>query len=438
VRSTLFLIPAELFGVPVFGLGWLLAVWLLASLTILALLVRRQGWNRETAGYVPFLLIVAAVIAFVMPMIVERDATGQPLGIPIRGFGVMFMVATVAGVGLAAYRAWQMGINPEVMYSLAFTMFVAGLIGARLFYVAQNWTEFDKPTTGETIRALLNFTSGGLVVYGSVIAGLPAGIWFLRRRGMPILPMADIIAPSMMVGQAIGRLGCFLNGCCYGGVCLTAPWAMTFPGPAPTPPHHASPPYQQHVQSGWHSGVWLGEQEGEVRVAYVAPGSPPVQAGVRAGQLPVRINGAAFESLAQARGLLLEGRGSYEIETADGSVHRWTIRGGPARSVPIHPTQIYSAIDAALLGLVLWFYFPFRRRDGEVFAILITAHPISRFVLEVIRNDEPGQFGTALTISQWLGLGILAVACVLWLYIERQPRLGSAGASPSQPLTSDL
>ncbi len=138
MRSTLFLIPAELFGVPVFGFGWLLAVWLLASLTILALLVRRQGWNRETASYVPFLLIVAAVIAFVMPLIVERGEQGEPLGIPIRGFGVMFMLATVAGVGLAAYRAWQMGIDPEVLYSLAFTMFVAGLIGARLFYVVQN------------------------------------------------------------------------------------------------------------------------------------------------------------------------------------------------------------------------------------------------------------------------------------------------------------
>jgi phosphatidylglycerol:prolipoprotein diacylglycerol transferase len=58
-----------------------------------------------------------------------------------------------------------------------------------------------------------------------------------------------------------------------------------------------------------------------------------------------------------------------------------------------------------------------------VFALLITLHPISRFVLEAIRDDEPGQFGTGLTISQLLSLAILAMACVLWWYIERQPRL---------------
>jgi phosphatidylglycerol:prolipoprotein diacylglycerol transferase len=73
-----------------------------------------------------------------------------------------------------------------------------------------------------------------------------------------------------------------------------------------------------------------------------------------------------------------------------------------------------------------------------VFALLVTIHPISRFILEIIRNDEPGRFGTDLTTAQWMSLAILAAACVLWWYIERQPPLGSAGASSSRPLTSDL
>ena len=430
MRTILFYVPSELAGVPMFGLGWLLAGWLVVSLAILGLLVRRQGWNRETAGYVPFLAVVAIVIVFFLPMLVEVDANGRPLGIPIRGFGVMFVVATVAGVGLAAYRAWQVGIDPEIVYSLAFTMFVAGLIGARLFYVVQNWGEFQQPTTGATIRSLLNFTKGGLVVYGSVVAGLPAGIWYLRRRGLPLLPMADIIAPSMILGQAIGRLGCFLNGCCYGGVCLTLPWALTFP----SQPLPGSPPYQQHIEKfGWRSGVWLDEQAGQVRIAYVAPGGPAAQAGLRAGQQPQRINGAMVESILQARSLLLAGKGSYEIELAEGSVHRWKMPAGPARSVPIHPTQLYAAIDAALLALVLWFYFPYRRRDGEVFALLVTIHPISRFILEIIRSDESGLFGTELTIAQWMSLAILSAACVLWWYIERQPRIQSSAPKNQEP-----
>jgi phosphatidylglycerol:prolipoprotein diacylglycerol transferase len=417
VRSTLFFIPAEVAGVPVFGVGWLLLVWGIVGLAMLAAFVRRQGWNRETASYVAYVLIVAAVIVIFLPNLVETGPDGRA-GVPIRGFGVMFMLAAVAGVALAAYRAWQMGVDPEVVYSLAFVMFFAGLAGARLFYIVPNWDEFQKPTLRETAAALLNFTEGGLVVYGSVIFGLPAGIWFLRRRGLPLLPMADIIAPSMALGQAIGRIGCFLNGCCYGGVCLTAPWAMTFPSQPPP----GSPPYQQHLQGGWHSGVWLEENGGRVQIAYVAPASPVERQGVRPGQVVERINGSSFESLAEARDRLAKGGGSYEIELADGTIHRWGTSRGPERSVPVHPAQIYAAIDAGLLALLLWAYFPFRRRDGEVFALLVTLHPISRFLLEIIRSDEPGRFGTDLTTSQWLSLAILGLACVLWWYIERQPK----------------
>jgi phosphatidylglycerol---prolipoprotein diacylglyceryl transferase len=430
VRSTLFYIPAELAGVPVFGVGWLLLAWILISLAIVAYVARQQGWNRDTLSYFPFLAIFCLVIVFVLPNLVVVGPDGKPLGIPIRGFGVMMMLATISAVGLAAYRAWQVGIDPEVIYSLAFCMFIAGIVGARAFYIVQKLLEgrLTIPVTASgaidipaTLVMLASVTQGGLVVYGSVIAGVPAGIWYLRRRSLPILPMADIIAPSMALGQAIGRIGCLLNGCCYGGVCLTASYAMTFPP--------GSGPYDDQIMhSGWQSGVWLvQEKEAEpVRVGYVAPRSNAEQAGVKVGVTVKRINGAPVNSLSDGRKLLSATSSKYEIETADGAVVRWTMSRPPARSVPVHPTQIYAAIDAGLLALLLWLYFPFRRRDGEVFAVLITLHPISRFILEAIRDDEVGQFGTGLTISQLLSLAILALACVLWWYVERQPRLATA------------
>ncbi len=429
MRSTLFVIPAELAGVPVFGIGWLLLAWVIVSVIGLLILARRQGWNRDTAGSIPFLLIVAAAIAFVLPMLVE-NSPGGVRGIPVRGFGVMFMLAAIAGVGLAAYRAQQIGMDPEIIISLSFTMLLAGIIGARVFYVVQYWHEFARPSFAETLQALANFTKGGLVVYGAVLFGLPAGIWFLHQRKLPILPMADLIAPSMALGQAIGRVGCFLNGCCYGGVCLASSLGMTFPA--------GSPPYEQHVQQyGWHSGVWLEEQNGAVRIGYVAPGGAAESAGLIAGQTVTYIGGSKVESLVQARDLLRESRKAFEIELADESVHRWSIETTPARSVPIHATQIYAAIDAGLLALLLWAYYPFRRRDGEVFAILVTLHPISRFLLEVIRNDEPGRFGTELTIAQWISIAILAAAGVLWWYIERQRPLSPVPGHMQVPATGD-
>lgn len=428
MRSTLFYIPAELAGVPVFGFGWLLAAWAVISVAILIAVWRRTGDSKELVGYASFLAMVGAIVWFLLPIMIEVGPDQQPIGVPIRGFGVMFMLATIAAVGLAAHRAQQMGIDPEVIYSLSFWMVIAGLIGARLFFVVQYyWEDFHQP--GDivgTIRALLNFTKGGLVVYGSVIAGVPVGFWYLRNRGLPILAFADIIAPSMVVGLAIGRIGCFLNGCCFGGECLPPDWrAMSFP--------LNSPPHKTQVENGWLSGVWLADREGKIVVSFVAPGGPAAASGVRIGDVVTSVNGARVQSLGEARQRLgplaadLPNRPprlprSFVLETTGAKPYFWTVEALPPRSVPIHPTQLYAAVDAALLALVLWFYFPFRRRDGEVFALLISVHPLSRFLLEMIRSDEPGRFGTDLTIAQWMSIGILAGGIGLWIYLERQPR----------------
>jgi phosphatidylglycerol:prolipoprotein diacylglycerol transferase len=429
VRSTLFYIPAELAGMPVFGFGWLLVAWAVVCAAIAIAVWRRTGDGREALSYVPFMAIVAAIIGLVLPIMIEVGPDKQPIGVPVRGFGVMFMLATVAGVGLSAYRARQMGIDPDVIYSLSFWMVIAGLIGARLFFVVQYWEEFAKPTIGATVQSLLNFTKGGLVVYGSVIAGLPVGYWYLRKRGLPILAFGDIIAPSMVVGLALGRIGCFLNGCCFGGECLPPDWkAMTFPA--------KSPPYKQQVAAGWISGVWLAEEDRKIVVAWVAPGGPAEKSQVQVGQIVTGINGAAVQSLEEAQERLAPPIDeppnmppklprSFVLETAGRQTHFWTVNELPPRSVPVHPTQLYSAIDAALLALVLWFYYPFRRRDGEVFALLITIHPLSRFLLEMIRSDEPGRFGTDLTIAQWMSIGIMLGGVAFLIYLERQPR-GSA------------
>jgi phosphatidylglycerol:prolipoprotein diacylglycerol transferase len=413
VRTTLFHIPAEFAGLPVFGFGWLLLAWVALAIAVSLWLARGSEGRREIAGYFPFFVIVGGVIAFGLPNLVEK-----PLGLPIRGYGVMLMIATVSAVALAAYRAWQVGFDPEVIYSLALVMFLAGILGARLFYVVEYWQEeFSPYRTGSVVNtfwAILNVPKGGLVVYGSVLFGVPAGIWFCRGRGLPALAIGDIIAPSMVLGLALGRVGCFLNGCCFGGVCLTHNYAISFPA--------ESPPYVQQERFGWDSGVWLESKDGHVVVAYVAPHGAAKDAGLKPGDEITSINGTNATTLADARERLANGKNFFEVETADGRVLRWNSGDGPPRSVPIHATQLYAAIDAGLLALVLWLFFPYRRRDGEVFALLLTFHPISRFFLEMIRTDEPKH---PFTISQWISLVILAAGIALWIYIERQPR-GSA------------
>src|SRR5687767_6462795 len=103
--SELFRIPYELGGVPIFGVGVLLAIWAIASAASIAGLVRRHGWGAETWSAVPMLLLVGAAIVFLPKLF--------PDGLPIRGYGVMLLAGIVAGVGLAMYRASKGGLDPE-------------------------------------------------------------------------------------------------------------------------------------------------------------------------------------------------------------------------------------------------------------------------------------------------------------------------------------
>ncbi len=130
-------------------------------------------------------------------------------------------------------------------------------------------------------------------------------------------------------------------------------------------------------------------------------------------------------TLAAAQDELVDGFFSPKplaLTTDRGKFELTPIAGTQQRSRPVHPTQIYSAIDAALLCLFLLAYYPFRRRDGEVVALALTIHPMMRFLLEVIRTDEASVFGTGLSISQNVSLLLILFACGLWVYIARQPR----------------
>lgn len=428
--QTILLIPHEIAGWPVFGIGWALGIWAAICVLWLLLLTRIPDKQKELMGALPLMALVAAMIVFVAPHIEVKNGAGDLIGLPIRGYGVMVLVAIIAGVGLAAYRARRMGLDPEHIFTLALWMCVAGVIGARGFYVAQKWDQFQADSAIEMLGRILSFTEGGLVVFGSAIGALAALVVFCRVRKLPTLAIADLVAPSMMVGLAIGRIGCLLNGCCYGGYC-ELPLALEFPPEAPV--------YIDQLTSGELYGARIAERENaetgerEVVVAELRPGSPAEKSGVKEGEVVSYIAGSKIDNMGDVREVFSElarhvGQNQEKGEPTPMQINRhapWMVEALPERSLPVHPTQIYSAIDAALLALVLWFFYPFRRHDGEVIALMLTLHPISRFLLEVVRIDEPGAFNTPFTISQLVGFLFLACAVALWLFIERRPA-GSA------------
>ncbi len=417
MHRTLFPIPHEILGLPVFGFGLLLWAWVLFGLILMVWLVRRQGFNADTNGYLMLLVPVAAILYWLLPAVCEEQ------GLPIRGYGVMFLLGVVSGTALATWRAWRRGIDPDLILSLSFWMFIPGIVGARAFYVIEYWPEqylpYFQKGFPQFVGAIVNVTQGGLVVYGGLLGGALGMLLFVRRARMPLLATCDLIAPSMLLGLTLGRIGCLLNGCCFGGPCEDVPWAVSFPAD--------SPPYLTQVERGQMYGFTLaGDPDAKPVILAVAEGSAAAEAGLEPGYRLQRINGLAVDDAGVAHRLLagaFEHKRQLSIDVADQGRHRLlAISPLPDHSLAVHPTQVYSAVNAALLCLLLLAFHPFRRRDGETFALMLTVYPIARYLLEIIRTDESGALGTALSISQNVSLALLACTAVLWYYILRQPR----------------
>jgi phosphatidylglycerol:prolipoprotein diacylglycerol transferase len=255
-------------------------------------------------------------VLFTVPMI----------GVKVYGYGLMLFLAMLASMHVAAWSARRRGLDPEVIYDLALYVFVGGLVGARVFYVVQYW--------GNRVNSLADifrFWEGGIVLYGSIIGGTATFFAYRAWRPFPLRPALDAVAPGLAVGVAIGRVGCFLNGCCYGDVCRL-PWAVAFPEP--------SPPWQAH------------------RLAHLI-----------------------------------------------GTQAHW--------SLPVHPTQLYSVVDGLLLLGLLLAFDRFRRRDGEVMALLMVTYPVTRFLIEHLRGDEAALF-LGMTVSQTISVALLVFGAAFW------------------------
>ena len=151
----------------------------------------------------------------------------------IRGYGVMIALAFLAGTFLGVREARRRGYDPELIYDLLFYVMIAGIAGARIYYVLVSNPAyfFTHPLD------IFAIWRGGMSLHGGLIGGLLAGIGFCKRRRLAFWSFADLLTPSIMLGQAVGRGACTLNGCSYGKP-TGLPWAVTFTDPASQAPHN--------------------------------------------------------------------------------------------------------------------------------------------------------------------------------------------------------
>lgn len=143
--------------------------------------------------------------------------------ISIHSYGVMMALAFLVGIWLAQRRARAMGVEPQLILDISVYLLVGSLVGARLLYVFSDWANYR-----DDLLAIAKIWEGGLAYQGGVVGGLLAGMWFLRIRQLSPWKVADVLVPSVALGQAFGRIGCFLNGCCFGKP-TRLPWGITFP-----------------------------------------------------------------------------------------------------------------------------------------------------------------------------------------------------------------
>ncbi len=139
-------------------------------------------------------------------------------------YGLLISSGVLIGVFLAMKEAARRGLDDELPLTFIFWTLPLSLIGTRLWYVAFNWGYYS-----EDLSRILAFREGGLAIHGGVITGLLVLIVFCRVKKLNVWQFGDIIAPSLILGQAIGRWGNFFNQEAY-GVETTLPWAIYIAG----------------------------------------------------------------------------------------------------------------------------------------------------------------------------------------------------------------
>ena len=141
----------------------------------------------------------------------------------IRTWGLFVMLGFIAGAYWAAREAKRSGNDPSFIYDLTFYTILASIIGSRIFFVIEKWNEIFRQNP---LKALAVW-EGGLIFFGGVIFAIPTAIHFVKKTGMNPWKVGDWIAPGFALGIAIGRIGCFFNGCCFGKP-TALPWGVIF------------------------------------------------------------------------------------------------------------------------------------------------------------------------------------------------------------------
>lgn len=136
-------------------------------------------------------------------------------------YGVFVALAFMVSSWLVSREAKRRGQDDNAIYNLCVLLLVSGIVSARLFYVVLNWDVFSAD-----LLEVLRLQHGGLVWFGGLIGASLSALVYMKAKKLSVIPTLDLFAPYAALGQAVGRIGCFFNGCCYG---RESGWGFYFP-----------------------------------------------------------------------------------------------------------------------------------------------------------------------------------------------------------------
>lgn len=310
------------------------------------------------------------------------------LNLPVYSYGLMMVIGFLAAMELAKFLAKRAKINPELFVNAALIALVTGIVGARLSHVIENWRQYIDPTRSVAANFLdaINIRSGGLTYYGGFLLAFPTLVIYALKKKMPLRLSMDIVAPCLVIGLGFGRVGCFLNGCCYGDECKL-PWAVQFPYQSfayeeDVQLHRITPPRELLVPTA----------DGDERLL--------TKDEIRSGEVNAHANGGLVVPVAaNARALAVT-----------------------QHSLPVHPAQLYSTFTAFLIAAIALCFITLHRTPGRAFALMLMLEGASRFVLEMLRV-EPAVLGP-MSLSMVIGLGLAVLGVALWIVFGLLDRPG--------------
>jgi phosphatidylglycerol:prolipoprotein diacylglycerol transferase len=309
----------------------------------------------------------------------------------VRSFGVMMVIGFLLGLYLIGRLSRNIVSNPQLITNLALYCLIAGVVGARVFYVVHHFDKMDRP-----LASMFAVWQGGLEFYGGVIFAIPVIVLYLRYYKLPIRRCLDIMAIALMLGLAFGRLGCFLNGCCFGKP-TELPWAVRFP---------------------YDSFAYFSQINADPERNRRAPRLklPPDEYSSYPG-ISTKLYPKSFDELTEQQ--------------------KFEVTKGKYQCLPIHPTQLYSSANAAFICLVLYLFW--RRsqkavrsgntrmlftKPGYTFALAFIFYGIARFLIEYLRDDNPFEYAwwaiyKGGTVSQNLSIYLVLLGLILMAIFKR-------------------